>query len=107
MTARHAARLTNGLAPIPQDSWMRILPPYRKRLVDFNILASLDATSAENALIRVVSVKRVRVVHFVRLRLERNLLMLNGHLPGRVMHRAIAVVIVADGAVEHVISQDP
>ena len=86
---------------------MRILPPYRKRLVDLNILASLDATSAENALIRIVSVKRVRVVHLVRLGLEGNFLMLHGHQLGCVMHRAIAVVIVTNGAVEHVISKNP
>ena len=33
--------------------------------------------------------------------------MLDGHQLGRVVHRAIAVVIVANGAVEHVISQNP
>ena len=33
--------------------------------------------------------------------------MLHGHLPGRIVHRAIPVVIVANGAVEHVISENP
>src|SRR6266540_3491046 len=67
----------------------------------------LKSTSAENALIRIVSVKRVRVIHFIRLGPEGNFLMLHGHQLGCVMHRAIAVVIVTDGAVEHVISKNP
>ena len=86
---------------------MWIFPADRKRLVDFNILASLHATSAENALIRIVSVKWVRVIDFVRLRLERNLLVLDGQQLGRVVHRAIPVVIVADRAVKHVIAENP
>ena len=46
MAARHAARLTDGFAPIPQHPRMRIFPADRKGLVDFNILTGLDATSA-------------------------------------------------------------
>src|SRR5438876_10584614 len=107
MAARHAARLTDRFPAIPKDPRMWIFPADRKRLVDFNILASLHATSAENTLIRIVSIKWVRVIDFVRLRLERNLLMLDGHQLGRVVYRAVAVVIVADGAVEHVISENP
>src|SRR6266481_1966473 len=107
MAARHAARLTDRFAPIPQDPRMRIFPADRQRLVHFDILASLDATPTENALIGIVSVKWVRVIYFVRLRLERNLLMLDGHQLGRVVHRAVPAVIVADGAVEHVIPKNP
>ena len=33
--------------------------------------------------------------------------MLDGHLFGCVVHRAIAIVIVANGSVEHVISKHP
>src|SRR5882724_2904067 len=107
MTAGHAARLTDGLPAIPQNPRMRIFPTDREGLVDFDILAGLHATSAENALVRIVSVKWVRVVHFVRLRLERNLLMLDSHLPGCVVDCAIPVVVVANRAVEHVISKNP
>src|SRR5258708_32975432 len=85
---------------------MRIFPADRKRLVDLYILTSLDAAATKDALIWIVSVKWVRVVHFVRLRLERNLLMLDGHQLGRVVHRAILVVIVADRAVKHVVAQN-
>src|SRR5216683_5302934 len=107
MAARHAARLTDRFPAIPQDSRMRIFPADRKRLVDLDILTSLDAAATKDALIWIVAVKWVRVVHFVRLRLERNLLMLDGHQLGRVVYRAIPVVVVADGAVEHVISENP
>src|SRR6266403_5841816 len=105
MTAGNAARLTDGLPAIPQDPRMRIFPADRERLVDLDILASLDATSAENALIGIVAVKWVRVVHLVRLRLEGNLLMLHGHQLCGVVHRAVPVVVVADGTVEHVLSE--
>src|SRR5882672_182798 len=104
MAARHAARLADRFPAIPQDPRMRIFPANRKRLVDLDILASLDAAATKDALIWIVAVKWVRVVHFVRLRLERNLLMLDGHQPGRVVDRAIAVIIVAHRAVEHVIA---
>src|SRR2546426_103954 len=107
MAARDAARLTNGLSAIPQHTRMRIFPANRERLVDFDILTSLHATPAENALIRIVSIKWVRVIDFVRLRLERNLLMFDGHQLGRVVYRAISIVVVADGAVEHVIPKNP
>src|SRR5438445_9830085 len=85
---------------------MRIFPADRERIVNLDILASLDAAATKDALIWFVSVKWVRVVHFVRLRLERNLLMLDGHQLGRVVHRAITVVIVAGGAVKHVVAQN-
>ena len=39
--------------------------------------------------------------------LKGNPLMLNGQQLGRVVDRAVAVVVVADGAVEHVIAEDP
>src|SRR6266404_4141079 len=107
MAAGHAARFADRLPAIPQDSRMRIFPADRERLVDLEILASLDATSAENALIGIVAVKWVRVVHLVRLRLEGNLLMLDGHQLCGVVYRAIPVVVVADGTIEHVISENP
>ncbi len=86
---------------------MRIFPADRKRLVDLDILTSLHTTSAENTLIRIVSVKWVRIIYFVRLGLKRDFLMLHRHLLGCVVHRAIPIVIVADGTVEHVISKNP
>src|SRR5882672_11164984 len=106
MAARHAARFTDRFPAIPQHSRMRIFPADRKRFVDLDILTSLDAAATKDALIWIVAVKWVRVVHFVRFRLERNLLMLDGHQLGRVVHRTIPVVIVADGAVKHVVAQN-
>jgi len=81
---------------------MRIFPADRERFVDLDILASLDAASRTECtgLDRIGKIG-FGVVHFVRLGLERDLLMLDGHQFSSVMHRAITVVIVADGAVEH------
>src|SRR5882672_9890575 len=107
MAARHAARFTDRFAAIPQDSRMWIFPADRERLVDLDILASLDAAATKDALIWIVAIKWVRVIHFKRLRLERNLLMLDGHQLGRVVYRAIPVVVVADGAVKHVVAKNP
>ena len=55
----------------------RILPIDRKSLVHFDILAGLHATAAKNALIRIVTIKRIGRVDFVRLGLEGNFLMLD------------------------------
>jgi len=63
-----------GLPPSQQQPADADLPTDRKRLVDFDILTSLDATIRIKCTDPIVSVKWVRVIHFVRLRLERNLL---------------------------------
>jgi hypothetical protein len=84
-----------------------VLPANGQRFIHLNVLASLDAAAAKNALIRIVSVERVREIRFVRLGLEGNFLMLHREHFCRVVDRAIPVVIVADRAVEHVVAEDP
>jgi hypothetical protein len=86
---------------------MRVLPPDGECLVHLDILAGLHATPAQDALVRVVSVKGIRVVDLVRLGLEWPLLVLDPHHPGGVVYRAVPVIIVAHRAVEEMVSQDP
>ena len=86
---------------------MRVFPPNRQRFVDLNILARFHATAAKNALIRIITVKRIRRINGIRFRFERDFLMFDGQQFGRVVDRAVAVVIVADGAVQHVIAENP
>ena len=96
---------TDRDAAIPEDAGMRIGPVDRERFVDLDVLAGLDAAAAEDALLRVVAIERVGHVDLVRLFLVRDRLVLDGqHLHG-VVDRAVAVVVVADGAVEDVIGQ--
>src|ERR1700692_2562495 len=106
MAARHTARLPYGRAPVPKHAGIRIFPIDGKRFIDLNVLTSLYAAAAENALIRIVAVERIRVINLVRLRSKRNFLVLNGNTLRRFMEGAIAIVVVADSAVKKVIAED-
>lgn len=86
---------------------MRVLPADRQGLVHLDILAGLDAAAAKDALIRIITIKRIRRVHRVGLGLEGNLLVLNREEFRRVMHLAVSVVIVADGAVKEMVTENP
>ena len=46
--------------------------------VDFDVLTSLHAPAAENALIRIVAIKRIRVINLVRFASKRDPLVFNG-----------------------------
>src|ERR1700734_1761647 len=86
---------------------MVALPVDRERLVDLHILARLDTAPAQNALVRIVAVERVRHVFFVRLRRVGPRLMLYVEIFSCVVDGAIAIVVVADRAVQHVILKNP
>ncbi len=107
VAARDAARFADRRSAVPQDARVRILPSDRQRLVHLDVLAGLYAAAAENALAGVVAIERIRAVDLVRLRAERDPLMRDGEQLGRVVNRAVPIVVVTDGAVEEVISQDP
>jgi hypothetical protein len=106
MPTGNAARFTDGGAAVPEHTRMRIFPTDRKRLIDLQILAGFDTAAAQNALIGIVSVERVRVVNFVRLRLERQGLLIDFEDLGRVVDDAVAVVVIADRAVEEVVREN-
>ena len=82
---------------------MRILPVDGERFVDFDVLAGFDTTATKDALVRIVPVKRIRGVNLVRLLCKRNFLMIHREHLGRVMHRAVSVIVVAHRAVKHMI----
>ena len=106
MAAGDAARFADRRAAVPQHARMLVFPVDRERLVDLHVLARLDAAAAQNALVGVVAVERIGVVDLVRLGLERDLLVLDRqHLRG-VVDGAVAVVVVADRAIEHVVAED-
>src|SRR6266849_5431719 len=85
---------------------MGILPVNRKGLIDLHVLACLNTSAAENALLRVVTVEGVRVILFIGLRMIRNRLMFNVQQSFRVVNGAVSVVVVAHGAVENVIAEN-
>src|ERR1700730_1213749 len=86
---------------------MRILPVNGKGFVDLQILAGFDTPAAKNTLLRVVAVERVGMVLFVGLGMIRNGLMLHGQQFFGIVNGAVAVVVVAHGAVENVIAKNP
>src|SRR5713226_4277411 len=99
VAAGNAARFPDRRSAIPQDSRMGILPANGQSFVDLEILAGFDAAAAQNALVGIIAVKRVSVIDFVGFGLEWNTLVLDAQHLRRVVHRAIAVVVVADGAI--------
>ena len=106
MAAGDATRFADRRAAVPQNARMRILPVDRKRFVHLHVLAGFDAAAAENALVGIVAIERIGVVDLVRLGLEGDFLVLDREHLGRVVDRAVAVVVVADRAVEQVILED-
>ncbi len=85
---------------------MIALPVDRESFIDLHVLARLNAASAEDALIGVVAVEGIRHVLLVRLWRVRPGLMLYVQFFGGVVDGAVAIVVVADGAVEHVVLED-
>src|SRR5712692_11159403 len=106
VAARNAARLSNGGPAVPEHAWIRIFPVDGKRFVDLDVLTSLYTAATQNALIGIVAIERIRVIDFVRLRSKRDSLMFDGQQLGGVMDRAIAIVVVANRAVEHVVAEN-
>jgi hypothetical protein len=86
---------------------MGVLPANGEGFVHLHVLASLYAAPAKDALVGVISVKGIGKIRLERLRLERDFLMLNSEHLCRVMDGAIPVIIVADRAVKHVVTEDP
>jgi hypothetical protein len=103
MAAGDATRFADRLSTVPQNARMWILPVDGERFVDFDVLAGLDTAATKDALVRIVPVKRVRGVDLVRLLGEWDFLMIHREHLGRVVHRAVAVIVVADRAVKHMV----
>jgi|GEM_PF-4290821 len=86
---------------------MLIFPADRECFVYLDVLAGLDASAAKNALLRIATIKWVRVVLFIRFRTIGNGLMLEGQQFFRIVDRAVSVVVVAHGAIKYVIAKNP
>jgi hypothetical protein len=106
MTARDATGFSDRRAPVPQYARMWVFPINRKRFIHLKVLACLDATPAEDALIGIVAIEGIAVVDFVGLGAIGSLLMFNRQQLGGVMDGAVAVVIVAHRAVENVVAEN-
>ena len=88
---------TRGCSDSPVDG---------ERFIHLIVLACLDTTAAEDALVRIVAIKRIGVVLFVGLGFVGVLLVFYLQIASCVVHGAVAVTVVADRAVEHVIAED-
>ena len=103
MAAGNATGSGDGLAAIPQNARMGIFPANRKGFIHLQILASLDAAPAKNALVGVITVKGIGIIHLIWLGPERPLLVLHFHQRGSIVDRAVLVVVVANRAIEFVV----
>ncbi len=82
------------------------LPVDGEGLVDLHVLAGLDAAAAEDALIGIVAVEGIGMILLVRLAAEGPRLVLHVEVFDSVVDGAVAVVVVANGAVKVVILKD-
>jgi hypothetical protein len=106
MPAGNATRPGNPLASVPQNARIFVFPADRKSLVHLNVLTGLDTAAAENALVWVVAIKRIGKIFFEGLGNEGTLLMGDVEERRRIVNRAVAVVVVTDGAVQQMVMQD-
>ena len=106
VAAGDATRLVDRRAAVPQHARLLQTPVNRQRLIDLQVLARLDAAAAEDALVGVVAIEGVGVVHRIGFAREGILLVRNLHHRCRVVDGAVAVVVLADGAIEFVILED-
>ena len=95
-----------GAPPSHNTRGCSILPIDAQRFIDLEGLAGLNAAPAENALVGIVAIEGIGHIHFIRLGLVGDLLVLNCEQLGGVVHGAVAVVVVADRAVEQMVAED-
>ncbi len=107
VTAGNAAGFSDRRAAVPEHPRIGVFPVNGERFVHFDVLARFHAAAAKDALVGVVPIKGVGVVHLVLLGAKRNLLVLNTQLCSGVVNNAITVVVIANGAIQNVIAQDP
>lgn len=86
---------------------MRIFPTNGQGLVYLDVLTGFYASTTQDTLVRIVTIKGIGIVDLVRFGAERCLLMLNLQQFRRVMNSAVPIIIVANGAVEKMVTQDP
>ena len=106
MAARDTARFADGSTPVPKYAGMRVFPVDAEGFIDLEVLAGLHASAAKDALIWIVSIEGIGEVFLVGFGLVGNFLMFDCKQFCRVMYGAVAVVVVADGAIEQVVAED-
>src|SRR5438270_4276082 len=106
MAAWHAARLSDRPAAVPEHARIRIFPVDRKSFIDLYVLTGFHAAPAQNALVRIVTIERIRAIDRVRLGPKWNALMFNGQQFGRVMNSAVSVVVVTNSATEKMVAEN-
>ncbi len=106
VAAGDATGAVDFFSAVPEDAGVGALPVDGEGFVDLDVLAGFDATAAEDALVGVVAVEGVGVVLLVGLVFELAALVLYVEDGSGVVDGAVVVVVIADGAVEHVVLQD-
>ncbi len=103
VAAADAAGALDLLAAIPHHARHVAVPGDGQRFVHLHILAGLHAAPAKDALVGIVAIKRIGVVLRIRLLAVLAHLVLYVELARGVVHRAVAVIVVANRAIQVVI----
>lgn len=106
VAAADAGRAFDFFAVIPKYAGVGGLPVDGEGLIDLHILTGFYAATAEDALVCVIAVEGVGHVFFIGLFTVGTGLVLDVKICGGVVDGAVLVVVVADGAVEHVVLED-
>src|SRR5579862_2169202 len=85
---------------------MCVFPADGERFINLNVLTRFNAAAAKDALGGIVAIEGIGVIFRVGLGLEWKRLVLDGEKAGGVMDRAVAVVVVADGAIEEMVFEE-
>src|SRR5207302_5331732 len=85
---------------------MGVLPLYAECFIYLYVLAGFDTSSAENALIRIISVEGIGHVHFIWFGFIGRFLMFNVEKAGRIVDSTVTVIVVTDCAVQQMIAKN-
>ncbi|MNV47064.1 hypothetical protein D3C71_1389190 [compost metagenome] len=107
MAAGDTGRLINRHILIPNYPWSLPSPVNRERLIHLKVLTSFHAATAQNTLVRIIPVHRMRHIHLIGLPLEHILLMIQLQLLGRVMYNTVPVIVITHRTIQLMILQNP
>src|SRR5690606_8065083 len=106
MSATDAGRSFDPRRAIPEHTGLLHRPIDAQRLGHLHVLAGFDTARAENALVGIVLIKRIRVVDAPWLGGETVFLVADAEHFGGIVDLALAVVEIADRAVELMVAED-
>src|SRR6267378_7858129 len=105
VAARDATGFADSRTTVPKHTRVWVFPINRKCFIYLDVLACFYTSTTQKALVRIIAIERIRIVDLVRLGPKRNLLVFDGQQFGCVVNSAVAVIVIANGAVKKVVTQ--